>query len=233
MKKYILSALSLSLIIASAFGSNALTAAAEPLNIVVNGDFETGDFSNWTVYQTPDGVADEGIVEFDTTGSGTSYAAKFKVGTFRRNVYEGGGIYQDFYAPAGDWEVSADIAAFDPGGTGNLQGGRFDLLIDDVVVATYEFGFIQANQTLRHTLSVTGSFADDNWHVIKIEITRSWAAQSPTPMQYVDNINLIMPTANILSDSGVPGQGINEAPGLQKPFNPNSAADEHAGKKDK
>ena len=33
--------------------------------------------------------------------------------------------------------------------------------------------------------------------------------------------------------SGVPGKGIDKAPGLQKPFNPNSNAAEHAGKKDK
>jgi hypothetical protein len=37
----------------------------------------------------------------------------------------------------------------------------------------------------------------------------------------------------ILKLSGVPGKGIDKAPGLQKPFNPNSQAAEHAGKKDK
>jgi len=39
--------------------------------------------------------------------------------------------------------------------------------------------------------------------------------------------------ALILWLSGVPGKGIEEAPGLQKPFNPKSQAAEHAGKKDK
>jgi plastocyanin len=38
---------------------------------------------------------------------------------------------------------------------------------------------------------------------------------------------------NILQQSGIPGKGIEKAPGLQKPFNPNSQAAEHAGKKDK
>ncbi|MBM4446481.1 MAG: hypothetical protein FJ023_03900 [Chloroflexi bacterium] len=37
----------------------------------------------------------------------------------------------------------------------------------------------------------------------------------------------------ILKLSGVPGKGIEKAPGLQKPFNPKSQAAEHAGKKDK
>jgi hypothetical protein len=39
--------------------------------------------------------------------------------------------------------------------------------------------------------------------------------------------------ALILQLSGVPGKGIEKAPGLQKPFNPKSQAAEHAGKKDK
>jgi uncharacterized repeat protein (TIGR01451 family) len=42
----------------------------------------------------------------------------------------------------------------------------------------------------------------------------------------------LMTKAGILKASGVPGKGIDKAPGLQKPFNPNSQASEHAGKKD-
>ncbi len=38
---------------------------------------------------------------------------------------------------------------------------------------------------------------------------------------------------DILKRSGVPGKGIDKAPGLQKPFNPKSQAAEHAGKKNK
>lgn len=41
----------------------------------------------------------------------------------------------------------------------------------------------------------------------------------------------LMTKAEILKLSGVPGKGIDKAPGLQKPFNPKSKAAEHAGKK--
>ncbi len=37
--------------------------------------------------------------------------------------------------------------------------------------------------------------------------------------------------AGVLIDSGVPGKGLSDAPGLQKPFDPNSQATENAGKK--
>ena len=39
------------------------------------------------------------------------------------------------------------------------------------------------------------------------------------------------PKADILKDSGIPGKGLDKAPGLQKPFNPNSQAGNNAGKK--
>ena len=37
--------------------------------------------------------------------------------------------------------------------------------------------------------------------------------------------------ADILKDSGIPGKGLDKAPGLQKPFNPKSQAGDNAGKK--
>jgi len=43
----------------------------------------------------------------------------------------------------------------------------------------------------------------------------------------------LLTKAEILKLSGVPGKGIEKAPGLQKLFNPKSQAAEHAGKKDK
>lgn len=45
--------------------------------------------------------------------------------------------------------------------------------------------------------------------------------------------NSLMTKAEILKLSGVPGKGIEWAPGLQKLFNPSSEAANHAGKKDK
>jgi len=45
------------------------------------------------------------------------------------------------------------------------------------------------------------------------------------------HLTLIPTKADILKGSGVPGKGLDKAPGLQKPFNPDSKAGEHAGKK--
>lgn len=56
-----------------------------------------------------------------------------------------------------------------------------------------------------------------------IRLTREFEIVIPT---------IVIPTkAQILIDSGVPGKGLDNAPGLQKPFNPKSKAAENAGKK--
>jgi hypothetical protein len=54
---------------------------------------------------------------------------------------------------------------------------------------------------------------DDSQHVITVT---------------VDNVHT---KAETLIESGVPGKGLENAPGLQKPFNPKSQAGKHAGKK--
>ena len=56
------------------------------------------------------------------------------------------------------------------------------------------------------------------------------ATSSPVLVSLTINKNLLT-KSEVLQLSGVPGKGISEAPGLQKPFNPQSKAAEHAGKK--
>lgn len=63
------------------------------------------------------------------------------------------------------------------------------------------------------------------------EVT-SWAPYAD--INQFGDLTLWMPPptkADILKDSGVPGKGLEKAPGQQKPFNPDSKAGEHAGKK--
>ena len=63
-----------------------------------------------------------------------------------------------------------------------------------------------------------------------------WYMRSESPDTYYwatepRGYNLPSTKADVLKDSGVPGKGLDKAPGLQKPFNPNSQAGNNAGKK--
>lgn len=163
--------------------------------LVLNGDFETGDLSHWTVFQTIDGLTNEGVEMFDTTGTGDAYAAKFEVGRYTGATgFHGGGVYQTFNAPAGLWEVPPIAIAVwnqDTGPGSNSEGGFFELLIDGIVVDSHQFGQILTGQVLRATLSATGSFAVSGSHEVRIRITRPYSVPGDLN-QYVDNINLQM-----------------------------------------
>lgn len=113
--------------------------------------------------------------------------------------------------------------------------GNIPLLSDNITVsklapgesitarATYTvvFGDLRAG-SIKNTATVTGT--DPNGKAI---------TANSGEVEVSTNVFLSLLTkAGILKASGVPGKGIDQAPGLQKPFNPNSQASEHAGKKD-
>jgi len=60
------------------------------------------------------------------------------------------------------------------------------------------------------------------------DLAGNWARTPGEIKVIIDNVHT---KAETLIGSGVPGKGLENAPGLQKPFNPKSQADKHAGKK--
>jgi len=164
-------------------------ASANGPSLIANGDFETGTLSSWTTFTTGNGTINGGNVQlFDTTGNGASKAAHFNVGdAVFTGLYEGGGIYQSFYGqPSG---ASADIAAHDTGGSGNASCGKFELLVDNVVIASHDFDTCPAGGTVRaHLLGVVRN-AGLGFHEVRIRITRPYTTfPGSTPDEYVDNV---------------------------------------------
>ena len=76
--------------------------------------------------------------------------------------------------------------------------------------------------SIKNTATVTGTDAGGNM------IT----ASSGEVRVSTSIIRSLLTKAQVLRLSGVPGKGLESAPGLQKQFNPNSQAGGHAGKKD-
>jgi hypothetical protein len=182
------------LVALTVLGVFAIPAAAAPPTGLTNGDFQSGTLSGWTTFVTGNGtIGTPAVVSFDTTGSGASNAAQFDVGqvTFRLGVYEGGGIYQSVSTTAGSFDVSADIAS-----ETNLPGinqscGNFELLVDNGVVASHDFGSCQG--VVRSTLSASSVPLSAGSHEIRIRITRPYTIIDLPVSEYVDNVALAKP----------------------------------------
>lgn len=167
--------------------------AASSRVLLVNGDFQTGDFTGWTFFTTSQGgVGQATVVSFDTANTGTaSDSARFEAGQTSGTVTGaryGGGIFQDVTLGSGQLNVSLDIAAESPGLNGD--GGTFELLLDGSVVASHTFGSMAAMQPQWSTLSYSGTGAA-GVHELRIELLRgSYLQVGETPYQYLDNIRL-------------------------------------------
>jgi hypothetical protein len=109
----------------------------------INGNFSSG-LNNWPTFNTNPGISVAGVANFDTTGNGASPAARFFVGTTSPGTAQGGGIRQTLNLTPGSYTISADIAAqllsFEINQT---DMGLFQLLLNDQVLSSYNFGTIQ------------------------------------------------------------------------------------------
>jgi len=170
----------------------ALPAVA--VDLASNGDFETGDFTDWTLFNTDEGVSFPDVVLFDTDGDTfATDSAQFRVGHEDTDgLTGGGGISQVITTDGGTITVKADIAARDPNFAANAEGGIFTLFFDDVEVDSHAFGSIAGFSTERATLfaEIAGVSAGD--HEVKIQMVRPFIEiEGATPNQFIDNVMIL------------------------------------------
>jgi hypothetical protein len=169
------------------------TVHAQP---IVNGDFETGDLSGWTVTPTANGVTNIQAVEvFNIDGLGPlppSNAGKFSVGRQTGgDLQEGIDLHQSVQLTAGTtYEISFNWGVNFPYGTSNGEGGVFSLVVDGTIIASESAGEI--TQVPKYGF-VIGQFTavQTAAHTVGVRITRPYTI--PTTLmihQYVDNVNL-------------------------------------------
>ena len=169
-------------------------------NLIQNGNFATGDFTDWTLFTTangslgPDGLPD--VTSFDVTGSGPTSAAKFNVGQVNlqfEGPRAGGGIEQVVTANAGLYNFSANIAVDTT--FSNVDAGGFSVLVDGVSEASVNFGPVDFDPPydgplLRSTLAFTTTL-NAGPNEIEILINRDFQNSLFTPDQYITNIALV------------------------------------------
>ena len=181
----------------------ASTSPAHAVEVLVNGDFESG-ITGWTSYATANGTITEipslppssvqpqiaKTVSFNTTGSGASNALFLNAGVYQPPygvAQQGGGVFQTFtLGKDGTANFSADIAAFTS--NNSLGVGLLSVLLDGVVMDSFDFGALN-NATARSTLDFS-SFLTAGDHTISLQATRAFAPGRGVTSQYFDNASL-------------------------------------------
>jgi hypothetical protein len=88
----------------------------------INGDFATGDLTDWTAFTTANGTNGvdpvsgaplPDVVLFNTTGTGATNSAHFNVGHLSGGDPEGGGISQSLTVSAGTYTLTGAFASLD------------------------------------------------------------------------------------------------------------------------
>jgi hypothetical protein len=182
--------------------SLAFIVISSPLhaNLIQNGNFATGDFTDWMLFTTMNGSLGVGglpqVTSFDVTGTGPTDAAEFNVG---QAIFQfdgpraGGGIEQVVTANAGLYNFNANIAV--NAMSSNVDGGGFSVLVDGVSEDSVNFGPMDFDPPfdgplLRNTLAFTTALSTGP-HEIEILITRDFQNGLFTPDQFLTNISLV------------------------------------------
>ncbi|MBC9033649.1 PEPxxWA-CTERM sorting domain-containing protein [Sphingomonas sp. JC676] len=192
---------------AAVFTFSAFSAHAQ--EVLTNGNFESG-LTGWTSYATPNGTIAElpslpgapasqsaSVVSFNVTGSGASNALFLNAGKingpYNSNPGEGGGVFQMFTTTTdGLASFSADVAALYTRTSGASGLGLMSVLLDGVVMDTYDFGGVNSGPaTLRGVLGFTTNLAAGQ-HTITLQATRLFAPARGVASQYFDNVSLVV-----------------------------------------
>ncbi len=189
-----------------------LLCAAGPAqaNLLTNGDFETGNLGGWTVRLTPNGnTFVQQVLPYDIDGPGhlgSSLAANFWVGqlAFMSGAWEGVEMVQNLSLTGGtQYTFDADLSVFRGGTVNNASGGKFEVIVDGAVLATWDSGGIIAgvpefsHLTTNFTPAVSGTFE------VGLRITRRYLATDV--QQYVDNVVFDAPSGGLLADMNCDG----------------------------
>lgn len=179
-------------------------------NLLTNGDFETGNLGGWTVRLTPNGnTFVQQVVPYDIDGPGplgSSLAANFWVGQLVgvSGAWEGIEMVQDLSLTGGtQYTFDADLSVFRGGTVNNASGGKFEVIVDGAVLATWDSGGIIAGVPEFSHLTTTFTPTVSGNYEVGLRITRRYTATNVN--QYVDNVVFDAQSGGLLADMNCDG----------------------------
>jgi PEP-CTERM motif len=155
-------------------------------NLLFNGSFEDGNFNNWLLGTTQFGSPGQGFPIVTTWPLGGMNAAEYEVGETESGTgYQGATLSQEFTTSGGSISFGFMYAAMGDGIHHNADGGLFELLLDGVVLNSFDVGAIDPNQIINGTLTASAMVSAGE-HDFQIDILRPYLTDpGNTPYQYV------------------------------------------------
>ena len=176
-------------------GSSSVSA-----EILMTTDFESGSFSEWTTFSTSNGTLGgkgfPSVTVYDHAGIvAPSRCLQVQVGQLQyapvHDMQQGGGIELTTMTGSGILQLSARVGVtYDsPNKKRNLDGGLFEWVVDDQVIAGLTIGPIENGAAVQH--SFTGKVpVTAGRHTIQLRMTRPFRSGTgqPAPVQCVDDV---------------------------------------------
>jgi len=189
----------------------ALQAGATEL--LQNGSFQTGDFTDWTLGTTQYGTAGAGypiVGQWPLDSGINAWVGNVGDATDEYRGYQGATLSQVFTAPGlGIETFSIDLAAKNVPGYYQLEAGLFLLLVDGNTIGSFDIGELAPNQLFTGSLSATAALSAGQ-HTFEIAVERDATTDENTPLQFVTDASIDYqvpePTSLVLMASG--GLGI-------------------------
>jgi len=185
-------------------------AQAGATNLLQNGSFQSGDFTDWTQGTTSNGTAGQGfpiVTQWPLNNAINAWEGE--VGEVKYDgTFQGATLSQTFTSGAGAATLSFLWAA--NGAGGNADGGDFRLILDGTTLADHDVGQINPDQLVNGSLSANVNLTAGQ-HTFEIDILRKYITlPGDTPYQYVTGADVEgqgvpEPGSLILMGSGVLG----------------------------
>ncbi len=183
--------------------SIGMTASAAQAVTLSNSDFSVPGAAGWSIGLTSAGQNTLPQVSqvFDVDLNGPSAAAAFRPGSSAMGSYNGVTGTQSFsISAAGTYSFGLDVASkFGGQFTGpipqsNFDGGLVQLIVDGILIDSWDFGQILYDAVERTRLMGSTTLAAGTYN-FTFRLLRNFNASATSPTLYVDNASISGPAA--------------------------------------
>ena len=180
-----------------------LIAPAALADIVVNGDFETGDLTGWT--WTPDEHAEPAMVATVAWGPWGSDAFRVNPGCDATGEPDSGGTLSQMVSLTGgtEYSITGDLAIEDTGGGENYDGGTITVMLNDTLLHEFVSPWpLPGGETAFDTIDAVYTPPASGDYDFSVRFTRSHRNETPAIYHWADNLSIVLPEPGDLDGDG-------------------------------